>query len=54
MNTYRVNTGEMRTVSFEAESVEAACIWVRDNSFPNYAYPRWLEVRNGSEWKGVS
>lgn len=44
-STYRVNTGEAKSLSFKASSIEEACDWVRSNFFPNYAYPRWLEIK---------
>jgi hypothetical protein len=53
IRTYRVNTGAMTTKTFEASSVAEACSWVRENSFPNYALPRWLEVKAQSVWVRV-
>jgi hypothetical protein len=51
MPTYRVNTGECIFRNISADNVEAACEFVRNHQFPNYAYPKWLEIKVDGEWK---
>lgn len=47
---YRVNTGEALFKEFSADNVEDACAYVNDHQFPNYALPRWLEVKKDGKW----
>jgi hypothetical protein len=53
-HTYRVNTGSQVFVPFTANSVEAACEYVRHNQNPAYAAARWLQIRQDGAFVWVT